>query len=123
MSEMEGAHSAQPTYNVGDSFISILAGIAVGLGVVGLFMVLVAIIHSMAPPGFTVAEMFVNAELLPPPVPPFIDLNAIRIQLAPPTNPQLAWWIEVFLYNLPWAMGLLAGLVTYGKVLRMPADN
>lgn len=123
MSEMESAHSAQPAYKIGDQFISLLAGIAVGLGVVGLFMVFVAIIHATAPPGFTITEIFENAELLPPPVPPFIDLDAIRIQMAPPTNAKLAWYIEVFLYNLPWVAGALAGWITYAKVLRMPADN
>jgi hypothetical protein len=122
MTEMETSQTGAG-YGAGDKFISLLAGLIVGVFIAGGVMVLVAIIHATAPPGFTIKEIFERAYLLPPPVPPGIDLGAIRIQMAPPANKTLAYAIGVVLLNLPWVSGLLAGLFTYSRVLRMPADR
>ncbi|MBI3158890.1 MAG: hypothetical protein HYZ26_04755 [Chloroflexi bacterium] len=122
MTEMEGSQTGTG-YGVGDKFISALAGLIVGVFVAGAVVVFVAIIHATAPPGFTIKEIFERAYLLPPPVPPGIDLGAIRIQMAPPANRTLAYAIEVVLLNLPWVTGLLAAAFTYFRVLRMPADR
>ncbi len=122
MSEMHAEKKAE-TYNFGDQFIAMLGGAIVGIFVAGGGMALAATIRFFAPPGMSIKELFERFELLPPPVPPFIDLSALRIQIAPPPIPNGAWWMELVLLNLPWVIGLAVAWFAYGRILRMPADN
>lgn len=122
MTEME-ANKTSEEYPVGDQFISMLAGSIVGIFAAGGVQALVGAIRFFGPPGMSVKELFERFEMLPPPVPPFIDLSAIRIQIAPPANPTAAWWFELVLLNLPWVIGLGAAVFAYGRVLRMPSEN
>ncbi len=122
MSEMQ-AEKQTETYNFGDSFVSLLGSLIVGIFVAGGGMALVAAIRFFAAPGMSIKELFERFELLPPPVPPFIDLSAIRISIGTPANPTLAWWFELVLLNLPWVIGVLAAGFAYGRILRMSAEN